>query len=72
MKFGQLKEYIKINIFLQRSCRKRDRELVPGLFLFLEKALYEVKVSSLQLSVNTFDSPQRGMCMILQEKYLQC
>ena len=39
MKFGQLVVYNKINVFLQKSCRKWDR-LVPDLFLFFKKALW--------------------------------
>ena len=35
--------------------------LVPDLFLFLRKALYEEKTSGLQLSFNIFDSPQLGV-----------
>ena len=31
--------------------------LVPDLFLFFKKALYEVNVSALQFNFNMFDSP---------------
>ena len=48
MKFGQLVEYNKINIFLQKSCKNETGRLVPDHFLFLKKALYEVKASDLQ------------------------
>ena len=42
MKFGQVTEYNKRNIFVQKLWR--------NLFLFFWKALYEVKASALQLS----------------------
>ena len=51
MKFGQLIEYNKSNIFFQKSCRKWGR-LVPDLFLISEEPLYEVKANVLQLSFN--------------------
>ena len=54
MKFGQLIEYNKRNIFLQKSCKNEAGRLVPDLFLFLKKALYEVKTSGLQFSFNIF------------------
>ena len=38
IKFGQLTEYNKRNIFLQVLCRKWGRRLVPDLFLFFRKA----------------------------------
>ena len=38
MKFGQLIDYNKRNIFLQKLCGKWDRRLVPDLFLFSKKA----------------------------------
>ena len=40
--------------FGQKSGRNEARKLVPDLFFFFKKALYEVKVSGLQLSFNTF------------------
>ena len=55
MKFGQLIEFSKINSFLQKLCRKSDRErLVSEIFLFFKKALYKVKASGLQLSFYTY------------------
>ena len=59
MKFGQLIEYNKRNIFHQKSCRtkeifsfkshskKETGRLVPDLFLLFKKALYKVKASGL-------------------------
>ena len=53
MKFSQLIEYNKRNIFLGKSCRKKEiGGLVPDLFLIFKKALYEVKASGLQLRFN--------------------
>ena len=46
MKFGQLVEYNKRNVFLQR--------LNPDFFLFFKEALHEIKESGLQLSFNTY------------------
>ena len=54
MKLGQLIEYNKRNIFLQKLCRKWTERLVSDLFLFLKKALYGVKESGLKLSFNMF------------------
>ena len=47
MKFGQLPEYNKRKIFLQKSCRKRGRGTSSGPLFFFKKALYEVKASDL-------------------------
>ena len=53
MEFGQLKEYDKRNIFLKKSHAENEAgRLVPNLFLFFKKALYEVEASGLQLSFN--------------------
>ena len=38
--------------FLKNHAKNKARWLVPDLFLFLKKALYEVKASGLQLSFN--------------------
>ena len=38
MKFGQLIEYNKRNIFLQKLCGKWSKETSSRLFLFLKKA----------------------------------
>ena len=54
MKFGQLIEYNYRNIFSSKIIQKMRQEagpLVPGHFLFFEKALYEVKSRGLQLSL---------------------
>ena len=54
MKFGQLIEYCKTNIFLQKLCRKSGKQTSSKrffLFSFLKKAQYEVKASGLQLSL---------------------
>ena len=40
MKFGQIIEYIKRNIFLQIHPENKARELLSDLILFFEKALY--------------------------------
>ena len=57
MKFSQEIEYNKINIFLQaeNQAENEARRLVPDLFLFFKKALYEVKASGLQLRFNIFE-----------------
>ena len=38
MKFGQLLEYNNRNIFLQKLCRERGREISSGPLLFFQKA----------------------------------
>ena len=40
MKFGQLIEHPKGNIFLKKLCRNEAGKLVPDHFLFFKKALY--------------------------------
>ena len=52
MKFRQLIEYIKKNIFLQKYA-ENEAGILVDLFLFYKKT-YEVKVSVLQLSFNIF------------------
>ena len=54
MKFGQLIEYSKRNFFFKNNAENETGTLVPDLFLFLKKALDEVKASGLQLSFNIF------------------
>ena len=54
MQFGQLIESNVRISFIQKSCRKRGRGLVPDLFLFFKRALYEVRISGHHLSFNTF------------------
>ena len=54
MKFGQLIEYNKRNIFHQKSSRKCGRETGSRPLLFFKKVLYEVNASGLQLSINIF------------------
>ena len=52
MKFGQAIEHNKRKIFLKNHSQNEAGRLVPGLFLFFKKALYEVKASGVQLSFN--------------------
>ena len=54
MKIGQVIEYKKRHIFLQKSCGKEGRQTSPDLKNFLKKALYEVKPGGQQLSFNIF------------------
>ena len=54
MKFGQLIEYNKRNIFPQNHAEDEAGRLVPKPFLFFKKASYEVKASGLRLSFNKF------------------
>ena len=42
MKFGRLKVYHKINIFLKNHSENEAGRLVPDLILFSEKKLYAV------------------------------
>ena len=57
MKFGQLMEIDKKNIFLKNHAKNEAGRLVPDLFLFLKKALYEVNASVPQLSFNIHGLP---------------
>ena len=57
MKLGQLREYNKRNIFLQKLYRQWDRETYSRPFFFSKKAEYEVKESGLLLSFNIFQQP---------------
>ena len=63
MKFGQSIECDKRTIFFffKNHAENEAGRLVPELFIFLKKALYEVKTSAVQLSFNYFDSPQLGI-----------
>ena len=57
MKYEQVIKYNNRNIFLQKSCRRWGKELVPDLFLFKKKrkkTLYEAKASCMQLSSDIF------------------
>ena len=53
MKFTQLIEYDKIFSFKNHS-ESEAGGLVPDVFLFFKKALYEVKTSGLKLSFSIF------------------
>ena len=63
MKFSQLLEYNKRNFFFKNHAQNDVGRLVPDLFLFFKKALYEVKASSLICNLVSiyFDSPQHGI-----------
>ena len=53
MKFDQVIGYNKI-FFFKNHAENEGGKLVPDLFLFFKKALYEVKASGLQLILNHF------------------
>ena len=57
IKIWSVKEYNKINIFLQKSCRKEGREASYRPLFVFKKALFEVNASGLQLSSNQFRYP---------------
>ena len=55
MKIDQIMEYnTRQIIFFKCHAENEAGRLVSDLFLFFEKALYEVKASCLQLSFNIF------------------
>ena len=54
MKFGQLIEHNKRNIFLRNHAEREVERLVPDFFLLFKKALNEVKAKGLQLSFSIF------------------
>ena len=45
MKFDQLIQYILRNIFVKNHAENEAGKLVPDLFLFFKKVLYEVKAT---------------------------
>ena len=55
LKFGQLIECNKRNIFLHNSCKNAAGRLIPDLFLCLKKTLDDIKASGLQYN------PQLGI-----------
>ena len=58
MKCGPMIEYNNNTNFPQNLAENEARRLVPDLFLFFRKALYEAKTIGLQLSFNIFrESP---------------
>ena len=54
MKFGQVIEYNKGNIFFKNHAENEAERLVQVLFLFFKKALFEVQASGLHLSFDIF------------------
>ena len=54
MKFGQLIEHPKRNIFFKNYAENDVGKIVPDHFLFFKKALYYVKESDLQLDFTIF------------------
>ena len=58
MKSGQLIEYKERNIFGENHAENEAGRLIPNLFLFCKKALFEVKASGLRSVSMYFDGPQ--------------
>ena len=54
MKFGQLYNITRKIFFFKNHAENEAERLVPDLFLFFQKALYEVKANGLELSFNHF------------------
>ena len=52
MKFTQVIEHNMRILFIKNHSENEARKLVPQLFLFFKKALYEVNASGLLLSFN--------------------
>ena len=50
--FGEVTEYKNIKLLSKNHAENEAERLVPELFLFFEKALYEVKGNGLQLCYN--------------------
>ena len=57
MKFGQLIEYDKKNIFFKNQAENEAGRLVPDHYLFLKKPSNEAKASGLQLTFNIYRWP---------------
>ena len=64
MKFGQLIEYNKVNVFFENHAENEAGRLV----FVLKKALYEVKASGLQLRFNIIWQPSTCMPSTQLEK----
>ena len=71
MKFGQLIEDPKRNIFINNYTENETGKLVPDGFLFFKKALYQVKASRLELDFSIFRQPsnQHTVETLLTQKY---
>ena len=54
LKFGQLTEYNMRIFFLKIYTRNEERRLCPDLFLFVIKALNELKASGQHVTFNIF------------------
>ena len=54
LKFGQLIEYPKKNIFLRNYAENKAGKLVPDCFLFFNKTSNQVKAIGLQLNFSIF------------------
>ena len=54
IKFGELIECNKRNIYFKNHAENKAKILVPDIILFFKKALYEVKRSGLQLGFTIF------------------
>ena len=61
MKFGQLIQYNKRNVFFKIHAENVAGRLAPDLFLFYKKAVYEVKASVCSWISLYFDSLQLGI-----------
>ena len=61
IKFGQLIEYNKRNIFLQNYAKNETGRIVSDLFSFFKKAPHEMKASGMKLSFNIFCCLQFGI-----------
>ena len=60
MKFDQLIEYNKRNIFLKNHAENEAGRLIPDLFFFFKKKKLSMRTSGLRLVSIYFDSPQLG------------
>ena len=61
MNLGQLIEYKKRNIFLQKHAENETGRLDPDLLLLFNKALYKIKKEVCCLVLIYLDSPQLGI-----------
>ena len=57
MKFRQLIDHPKRNIFIENYAENEAGKLVPDPFLFFKKAVYQVKARCLQLDFTIFRQP---------------
>ena len=71
MKFGQLIELAGKIFFFKSNAENEERRLVPDLYLFFEKTLYEIKTNGLQFRFSIVQQPSTWHIMKINGIILQ-